>query len=65
LDLSLSLLLLFPLGPLLVLIYAAIKMSEGGPALYKQVRAGKDGRHCPKFRTMVLDSDARPQAHRA
>jgi exopolysaccharide production protein ExoY len=67
LDLSLSLLLLFLLGPLLALICAAIRMFDGGPVLFRQVRVGKDGKHfiCLKFRTMVLDSDARLRAHLA
>jgi exopolysaccharide biosynthesis polyprenyl glycosylphosphotransferase len=49
------------LAPLLVLVAVAIRLSDGGPAFFTQVRVGKDGRtfRIYKFRTMVVDADAR------
>jgi exopolysaccharide production protein ExoY len=45
--------------PFLVGIAFAIKLSDPGPALYKQMRVGRGGRrfHCWKFRSMVVDAD--------
>ena len=50
---------LIPLAPLLVAIAAAIRLSDGGPALFTQTRVGKDGRvfKIYKFRTMVVDAE--------
>ena len=48
------------LSPLLLTVAAIIRMSDGGPALFRQVRVGKDGRTFTlyKFRTMVVDAEA-------
>jgi exopolysaccharide biosynthesis polyprenyl glycosylphosphotransferase len=48
------------LSPLLVAVAAIIRMSDSGPALFRQVRVGKDGRTFTlyKFRTMVVDAEA-------
>jgi lipopolysaccharide/colanic/teichoic acid biosynthesis glycosyltransferase len=50
--------------PLLVLIAAAIKLHDGGPALFGHVRIGHGGQkfRCLKFRSMVVDAEARLQA---
>ena len=47
--------------PVLVPIGIAIRLSDGGPALFKQRRIGRDGREflCYKFRSMVVDADVR------
>ncbi len=47
--------------PVLVPIACAIRLSDGGPALFKQKRIGRDGREfmCYKFRSMVVDSKER------
>jgi exopolysaccharide biosynthesis polyprenyl glycosylphosphotransferase len=47
--------------PLLVVLGAVIWLSDRGPALYTQVRVGKDGRvfRIYKFRTMVVDAEQR------
>src|SRR5208283_4900861 len=39
----------------------AIRLNDKGPALFKQVRVGKDGElfRVYKFRTMVVDAEAR------
>jgi exopolysaccharide biosynthesis polyprenyl glycosylphosphotransferase len=49
------------LAPLMVAVGLAIRLSDGGPALFKQVRVGKDGRvfSIYKFRTMVVDAEQR------
>lgn len=50
--------------PLLVLIAVAIKLHDGGPALFGHTRIGRGGRsfRCLKFRSMVVDAEARLQA---
>ncbi|HSJ09662.1 MAG TPA: sugar transferase [Longimicrobiales bacterium] len=47
------------LSPLLVVIAAAVRMSDGGDALFWQTRVGRGGRpfRMAKFRTMRLDAD--------
>jgi exopolysaccharide biosynthesis polyprenyl glycosylphosphotransferase len=49
------------LSPLLVVIALAIKFSDHGPALFTQTRVGKGGESFKiyKFRTMVVDAEAR------
>jgi exopolysaccharide biosynthesis polyprenyl glycosylphosphotransferase len=49
------------LAPLMTALAVAIKMSDGGPALFTQTRVGKDGRafRIFKFRTMVVDAEER------
>src|SRR5439155_4073412 len=48
-------LLLIVTAPLLGLVALAIKLEDGGPILFRQVRVGKDGRHFVmyKYRSMV------------
>ena len=47
------------LAPLFVAIAIAIKLGDGGPVLFRQVRVGRNGRpfHVCKFRTMVTDAE--------
>jgi exopolysaccharide biosynthesis polyprenyl glycosylphosphotransferase len=49
------------LSPLLTLLGLTIWLSDRGPALFTQVRVGKDGRtfRIYKFRTMVVDAEQR------
>jgi exopolysaccharide biosynthesis polyprenyl glycosylphosphotransferase len=49
------------LAPLLAALAAAIWFSDRGPALFSQIRVGKDGRvfRIYKFRTMVVDAEQR------
>jgi len=49
------------LMPLLVLLALAIRLQDGGPALFRQTRVGKNGRPFTlfKFRTMVVDAERR------
>lgn len=50
---------LLVLSPLLLLIAIAVKAMDGGPVIFRQLRAGQGGRlfYIWKFRTMVVDAD--------
>ena len=52
---------LIVLSPLMAAAAVAIRISDGGPALFTQTRVGKDGQafRIYKFRTMVVDAEAR------
>jgi exopolysaccharide biosynthesis polyprenyl glycosylphosphotransferase len=52
---------LIMLAPLMLILAAAIRLSDRGPALFTQVRVGKDGHtfRIYKFRTMVVDAEQR------
>ena len=58
-DFIVSLLVLIILLPLFIVIIVAIRLSSNGPAIFKQQRAGKDGKPFIfyKFRTMKEDVD--------
>ena len=58
-DVGISLFLLVLLSPLLVLLSLAILLDSGRPVLFRQRRAGEDGRpfNMVKFRTMVTDAE--------
>jgi exopolysaccharide biosynthesis polyprenyl glycosylphosphotransferase len=60
-DRSVAVLGLMMLSPLLVAVALAVKLSDHGPALFTQTRVGKDGEPFKiyKFRTMVVDAEAR------
>jgi exopolysaccharide biosynthesis polyprenyl glycosylphosphotransferase len=60
-DVALSLAGLLVLAPLLVAIGIAVRLDSRGPALFRQTRAGQDGRtfRMLKFRTMVREAEAR------
>jgi len=60
-DRAIALTALTLLLPLFLVIAAAIKLSDGGPALFRQTRVGKDGKlfTVSKFRTMVVDAEQR------
>jgi exopolysaccharide biosynthesis polyprenyl glycosylphosphotransferase len=47
------------LAPLFVAVAIAIKLGDGGPVLFRQVRVGRNGRPFSvcKFRTMVTDAE--------
>jgi len=59
LDICISLPVIMILLPVFVVIAAAIRLSSKGPAIFKQQRAGKDGKPFLfyKFRTMKIDVD--------
>jgi len=60
LDLVLSFVLLVVTSPLLVLVSAAVKLCDGGPVFYRQVRCTKDDQLFTiiKFRSMVVDAES-------
>jgi exopolysaccharide biosynthesis polyprenyl glycosylphosphotransferase len=60
-DRALAFSVLLVLLPVLLGLGLAIRLSDGGPALFRQTRVGKDGRPFSvyKFRTMVVDAEAR------
>jgi lipopolysaccharide/colanic/teichoic acid biosynthesis glycosyltransferase len=53
--------MLLVLSPLMLGIALAVRLTDKGPALFAQVRVGKDARPFKiyKFRTMVVDAEAR------
>jgi exopolysaccharide biosynthesis polyprenyl glycosylphosphotransferase len=59
LDRSIGLLLVVLLAPLLAAIAGVIRLSDGGPALFRQVRLGLHGEEFTihKFRTMRVGAD--------
>lgn len=59
-DLAASAVLLLALSPLLVVVTALVKATSPGPVLFRQRRAGLNGREFElfKFRTMVAGADA-------
>jgi len=60
-EFFLSIILLVPLLPALLIITVAIKLDSRGPALFRQERYGKRGKLIKviKFRSMYLDADSR------
>jgi O-antigen biosynthesis protein WbqP len=54
LDLAISVLVLLLLWPILMLVTVLIRLESPGPAIFKQIRVGKNGRAftCYKLRTM-------------
>ena len=61
LDIVLAGLALVILAPFLAVVAVAIKLGDGGPVLFRQTRVGLHGRlfTMMKFRSMVLDAEAR------
>lgn len=59
LDILLSLVMLLLLSPLFLLVSLLIKLTDGGPILFWQVRVGRWGAEFPfpKFRTMVVNAE--------
>jgi exopolysaccharide biosynthesis polyprenyl glycosylphosphotransferase len=59
LDFFLSILFLIVASPILIGIAIAIKLDDGGPIFFRQIRVGRHGRlfHCLKFRTMVTNAE--------
>lgn len=60
-DVAGALLLLVAFSPLVAVAALRIRLHDGGPVLFRQARAGRDGREfdCLKLRTMVVDAEAR------
>jgi exopolysaccharide biosynthesis polyprenyl glycosylphosphotransferase len=66
-DLALGTVALIVTAPVMLVIALAVKLQDGGPILFRQLRVGRDGERFMvlKFRTMVVDAEARLAALRA
>ena len=64
LDRSVGALMLALTAPLFVAIALAVRLTSSGPAFYRQIRVGVEGRTFTmlKFRSMVADADAQRQS---
>lgn len=62
-DVVLAALALVFLAPFMALLCVAVRLSDGGPAVFSHTRIGRGGRpfQCLKFRTMVVDAEFRLQ----
>jgi len=60
-DLVVATLALVVTAPVLAAAAIAIKLGDGGPVLFRQVRVGRDGSlfTCLKLRTMAVDAESR------
>ncbi|MGH3416027.1 MAG: sugar transferase [Actinocrinis sp.] len=58
-DRALAALALIVFSPVMLAVAALVRATSPGPALFKQVRVGQNGREfvCLKFRTMVVDAE--------
>lgn len=58
-DLIVAILCLILFSPLLLICYLAVKLEDGGPAIFKQERIGLGGRpfNIYKFRSMTIDKE--------
>ncbi|MDD4109825.1 MAG: sugar transferase [Prolixibacteraceae bacterium] len=58
-DFFMAITVLILVSPLMLIIGLLIKLEDGGPVLFKQVRIGRHGRlfKCIKFRTMVVNAE--------
>ncbi|MEJ0037592.1 MAG: sugar transferase [Gammaproteobacteria bacterium] len=63
-DVMLALLVLILLSPLLLLTALAIRIEDGGPTLFRQMRVGRDGKQFRlfKFRSMPVSVPSVPSA---
>ena len=50
--------------PILLVVALAIKLEDGGPVLFRQIRIGRNGRpfEMLKFRSMIVDAERRRQS---
>lgn len=62
-DIILSLIGIVILSPVFIILSIWIKMDSNGPAVFKQIRVGKDGKDFTiyKFRTMVVDAEKKKE----
>ena len=63
-DVAVALVLLVLLSPLFLAVALAVKLHDRGPVLFRQLRIGRHGQpfRIAKFRTMVVDAEARLHA---
>jgi len=66
-DILLSIVLLVVTSPFMLLTALAIKLQDGGPVLYKQIRCTKGNREFEimKFRSMIVDAEKKGGAQLA
>lgn len=64
LDITFALIALVLLSPVLALIALGVRAQDGGAAVFRQQRIGRDGRmfDCLKFRSMRIDAESRLSA---
>ncbi len=62
-DVTASFATLLLLAPFMAIIALAVRLDSSGPSLFRQIRAGKDGKpfRIAKFRTMTSDAEQRLQ----
>jgi len=60
-DIVIALAVILFTAPLLIMIALGVKLHDGGPAMFGHERIGLGGRtfRCMKFRSMVVDAEAR------
>lgn len=60
-DVCLTSLGLVLISPMMIAVALAVKLTDGGPVLFRQIRVGRDGRPFTmlKFRSMVTDAESR------
>ena len=65
-DLTFSILALAAALPVMAVAAVAIKLDDGGPVIFRQQRVGQSGTtfRILKFRTMIVDAEARQDAER-
>ena len=58
-DILCALLLLIVLSPIMIIVAVLIKFDSKGPAIFKQIRSGKNGKNFTlyKFRSMTCNND--------
>lgn len=58
-DLIISFVVMLVFLPLFIIVYIAVRLEDGGPAIYKQERIGRFGRpfNILKFRSMRIDAE--------
>ncbi|HEY2660046.1 MAG TPA: sugar transferase [Caulobacteraceae bacterium] len=63
-EIPICIVMLVFFAPLMIFAALAVKIQDGGPALFGHTRIGRGGRtfKCLKFRSMVVDAEARLQA---
>ncbi len=66
-DIFFSLFLMIVTSPIILITAIAIKLSDGGPVLYRQIRCTKNSREFEilKFRSMVVDAEEKGGAQLA
>jgi lipopolysaccharide/colanic/teichoic acid biosynthesis glycosyltransferase len=58
-DVTLAIVMIILCAPLCLLVAALVKLSDGGPVIFWQLRVGRGGREFlfPKFRSMKVDAE--------